>query len=185
MYILVTGTPIEGFNFDGLFTNELSATTFGELKYPNKEWWIAPITLKNIPIGEEDFWFDVQAITNLLFDLTESLNHKDMAASRLNAVSIANYATKLYNEIVLSVDKNASILSQGYNGHAGAGEDAPIQDKVVMTEHGPVFQAEELTAHGYCVCGHSWSQHTQNVHRTWVCTQCTCRGMNPPSENPN
>jgi hypothetical protein len=37
----------------------------------------------------------------------------------------------------------------------------------------------------YCSCGHLWSEHTQNVHRTYVCSKCQCRGMNPPSENPN
>ena len=35
-----------------------------------------------------------------------------------------------------------------------------------------------------CSCGHPWTDHVQNVHRVWVCTQCGCRNMNPPSGFP-
>jgi ribosomal protein L37AE/L43A len=31
-------------------------------------------------------------------------------------------------------------------------------------------------------CDHPWSEHTQNVHGTWVCQQCNCRTLAQPAE---
>jgi hypothetical protein len=63
---------------------------------------------------------------------------------------------------------------------------APIEivhqarDKVVITDYGPIFQAQS----NKCTCGHSWDQHVQNVHRVYVCTQCQCRNNIGPEKNP-
>lgn len=106
MHILVIGNPVEGFRFEGLFTNEATAAEYGELAYPGTEWWVAPLVLK--------------------------LNWKE---------TLRNYA---------SAAKDIST---------------------------PIGKYE------YCACGHSWEQHQQNVHGLYVCGQCNCRGMQPPSEN--
>lgn len=47
-----------------------------------------------------------------------------------------------------------------------------------------IYLREDNTIESECVCGHRWSQHVQNVHGLYVCSQCNCRNMRPPSEIP-
>jgi hypothetical protein len=50
MYILVIGTPISGFNFEGLFSTEAEAAEYGEQIYPGTEWWVSSIAIKHKPV---------------------------------------------------------------------------------------------------------------------------------------
>ena len=53
MFILVIGNPIDGFKFEGLFVKMEDAIAYGEGRFPNTEWWIAPLVLKlNTEYGE-------------------------------------------------------------------------------------------------------------------------------------
>jgi hypothetical protein len=164
MFILVLGNPVDGFKYEGLFTNTISATEYGELSYPDTEWWIAPIHIIPLIAKENNKYNNhIAKIADVLNELLVAINTNDIKAARTYSVGLAANATDLYNELC-----EGDSIPKGYNGHSGAGEDAPL----------PPINA-------ICSCGHLWSEHTQNVHRTWVCSKCNCRNMNVPSEIPN
>lgn len=125
MYILVIGTPVDGFRFEGLFTNETTATEYGELAYPNTEWWVAQLVLR-LKTG---------------FDYGESAGEPTT---------------------VIKVIEDEPTLTR---------------DNFIAETLGPA----PLNTTNNCSCGHLWADHTQNVHGTWVCTQCNCRNMNNPT----
>jgi hypothetical protein len=39
MYILITGDPVEGFEYHGPFTDEHEAISYGEKHFPDSYWW--------------------------------------------------------------------------------------------------------------------------------------------------
>ena len=49
MHIIVTGNPVNGFTYHGLFDNEEAAIRFAEDNIDSGDWWLAHLELHSLP----------------------------------------------------------------------------------------------------------------------------------------
>lgn len=49
MHLIVTGNPVDGFIYHGIFANVEAAVSFAEKEIDSGDWWVAPMVLHTVP----------------------------------------------------------------------------------------------------------------------------------------